>query len=187
MIDVRCGTCGAEFEVFRHTAIIDEMPACETEGCAGECDRIYIYQRPHSYRGLTDPVVVYRNPDGSIGIPGSKDGRIPEGAQRIELRSAADVQRISKEMSDSEYRKFTQKQEREEQTFGENSRQQRAELRRQMQGFSERGKDFARAAMKQNDEAPRARFRTNVFFDAFENNASNRDGYRGDDHRQGRK
>lgn len=187
MIDVKCPTCGAEREVFRHTAYIDQMPACETEGCATQCERIYVYQRPHSYGGLIDPIVVYRNPDGTIGVPGTKDARIPEGSERIELRSAADVRRISKEMGDAEYRKYVNKQEREEQTFGAHAAQQRADLRMKMQSFSQRGQDFARAAMKQNDEAPRTRFRTNVFFDAFENNASNRDGYRGEDHRSGRK
>lgn len=188
LIDVKCPTCGAESEMFRHVSEMDDpMPQCEN-GCeGGPVERIYVYQRPHSYRGLIDPVVVYRNPDGTIGVPGSKDGRIPEGSERLELRTAAEVQRISKEMSQAEYRKYVQKQEREEQTFGAHAAAQRSELRRQMRSFSQRGQDFARAAMKQNDEAPRKKFQTNVYFDAFENNASNRDGYRGEDHRQGRK
>ena len=188
MIDVKCPTCGNESEIFRHVSQMDDpMPNCEN-GCDwAPVERIYVYQRPHSYRTGQILSVVYQNPDGSIGVLGHRDGRIPEGSQRIEIRSAADAQRVSKQMTDEQYRKFTQKQEREEQQFGAYHSAQRAELRRQMQGFSERGKDFARAAMKQNDEAPRKRFQTNVVFDAFENNASNRDGYRGDDHRQGRK
>lgn len=188
MIDVRCGTCGHESEIFRHISQMDDpMPNCEN-GCDwAPVERIYVYQRPHSFRGLSNPVVVYRNSDGTIGIPGSKDARIPEGSERIELRTSADVQRISKEMGQAEYRKFCEKQEREEQTFGAHAARERSELRQKMQGMSQRGQDFARAAMKQNDEAPRKRFQTNVFFDAFENNASNRDGYRGEDHRQGRK
>ncbi len=187
LIDVKCPTCGHETELFRHVSEMDDpMPNCEN-GCESTVERIYVYQRPHSYRGLVDPIVVYRNPDGTIGVPGSKDARIPEGAERIELRTSADVQRISREMTQAEYRKHLAKQEREERTFGEQCRQQRAELRQQMQSFSERGKDFARMAMKQNDEAASKRFQTNVYFDAFENNSSNREGYRGEDHRQGRK
>ena len=185
MIDVKCPSCEAEYEVFRHVSEIDSLPQCEN--CKRTCQRIYVYQRPHSYSGLVNPIDVYQNPDGSIGICGAKGARIPEGSQRIELRNAADIRRIEQRMTAAEYEKFTRKQEREERHFGALQSEQRAELRQKMQSFSERGKAFSRLAMKENDNAPRKRFQTNVFFDAFSNNAGNRDGYRGEDHRSGRK
>jgi hypothetical protein len=185
MIDVRCPTCEAEYEIFRHTVEVEDVPLCE-KGC-GPCERIYKYQRPHSYEGLRESVVVYRNPDGSYGIPGTRDARIPEGSERIELRTAADVRRVERHMTNTEYSKFVAKQESEERTMGALQAERRAQLRDMAKNFSQKGKDFAQLAMKMNDAAPRKKFQTNVMFDAFSNNAGNRDTYRGDDHRQGRK
>jgi len=185
MHDYHCPACSHEFERFLHVSECDSAVFCEQ--CGASADRAYVYQRPHSYGGLTDPVVVYKNPDGTYGIPGTRDARIPEGSERIELRSAADVRRVEREMTQHEYSKFVSKQEREEQTFGAAHAEKRAELREKMRNFSERGKAFARVAMQQNDNAHRKRFQTNTFFDAFSNDASNRDGYRGEDHRLGRK
>ncbi len=188
LIDVKCSACGSETEMFRHVSEMDEpLPGCEN-GCDGaKLERIYVYQRPHSYNGLITPTDVYLNPDGSIGICGERGARIPKGSERIELRTAADIRRIEHRMTEIEYGKFLNKQEREERHFGALQSEQRSELRQRMNSMSERGKAFARLAMKMNDNKPRQRFQTNVFFDAFSNNASNRDGYRGSDNRQGRK
>lgn len=185
MIDTKCGKCGTESEIFRHTSEIDSLPNCEQ--CNEPTFRVYNYQRPHSYSGLSESVVVYRNPDGSIGVLANRNGRIPDGSERVDLRTASDVRRIEREMTQQEYLKFVTKQEREEKTFGEYRRAQRSELRDKMKQFSEKGRSFARLAMKMNDQAPSQKFQSAVVFDAFSNNAGNRDSYRGDDHRLGRK
>ena len=175
MFDFRCVECSAEFERFLHPSEYTEITTCD---CGGTAQMFYSFQRPHSYTGMSEATVCYRNSDGSIGVLAHKDARIPVGSERIELRSAADVRRVEREMTAQEYRKFCDKQEREEQSFGAYAAAQRAELRERMKHMSERGKAFAQTAIRENDNKPRQKFQTNVFFEAFSMDASNREAHR---------
>lgn len=178
LYDFSCGKCGALTERFMQMSVYSDTLPCEDDSCGGIATRLYSLAGQYVYSGLTDATVCYRNPDGSIGVLAHKDARIPEGSERIEMRSAAEVRKIEREMTAQEYRKFCDKQEREEHTFGAHAAEQRAELRRRMQGMSERGRAFARVAMAQNDQKSAPKFRTNVFFEAFSMDASNRQEHR---------
>lgn len=176
MADFRC-PAGHEFEAFLHSSesATDEMTCRE---CGETAERFYTYRRPHSYTGLSEIIVLHKKPDGTYSVPAHRDAPVPSGYERVELRNAADVRAAEKSMEREEYAKWEAKAEREGRFFSERERMMRSELRDKMRHMSQAGRDFALHAMRQNDNRERAKFQSNVYFDAFANDSSNRDAHR---------
>jgi len=56
--------------------------------------------------GTHEPMVYYRDSNGSIGIPPSPDSPIPDGYQRLECRTLADADKLAAEMTREQLEKF---------------------------------------------------------------------------------
>jgi hypothetical protein len=177
----RCATpildfnhCGAQFEHFFHVTSagsINDYP-CE---CGATAVRYYEYRRPHSYSGLTEAAVVYKSlEDGHYYIPAATDAPMPQGFERVELRSAQEIRRVEKEMTKAEYQKWQNSVERQQLMYEESRRDLRAELTERMKGMSNLGRDFARLAISKGNAMERPRFKGEVHFEAFSMNSSNR-------------
>ena len=71
---------------------------------------------PH--RQLQTPIVMWRYPDGSLGIAGGADSITPKTAERVEIRSAGEYRRYAKELNQQrreiDEKKETQFQEHRE-------------------------------------------------------------------------
>lgn len=176
MADFRC-PAGHEFEAFLHSSETDtSVLGCRE--CGAPATRFYSYRKPHSYSGMQTGIVLHKKPDGTYSVPAHRDAPLPEGCERVELRTAAEVRSVEREMASEEYAKWERKQDIEQSFYSERDKTLRSELRRRMQSMSAAGRDFAEYAMRQNDQRERPRFRSNVFFEAFSQDSSNRDAHR---------
>lgn len=179
LIDLQClagATCGHTFEYQRPLAEWPHVPPCEK--CGGPTCQ---WHPPPSSRHSPDPVIVFRAPDGSFRFPGDANGRLAfqyarDGFERIVLRGAADVRRFEKAMNRHEYSRAMRRAERQQQAREAREKDMRSELRHRMQTMSERGRAFARAVMRRNDEKPREYAKeANFHSEVYSFNRSNRD------------
>jgi len=175
LIDVTC-TQDHIHEVNRPLAMWPATPPCVT--CGQPTVQIHL---PPALRAMPDPVVVFRGPDGTFRFPGDAHGASAaryarEGFERIELRGHADVRRFEKVMNAHEYSRAARRVEHQQQFREQREKHLRGELRQQMQSMSERGRDFARLVMRQNDHKPRERAQdANFHAEVYSYDRSNRD------------
>lgn len=154
LIDVICAA-GHVSEVYRSIHDWPQTPPCPE--CQAPTEQTLL---PKAVRWTVDPVVVYQTPEGDCRFPGDPNGRSAKyyeklGYQRLELRDAQDVRRFEKHMNQREYSQAMRRSEAMARMSEEQEKARRSELRNAMQGFSERGKALARAAMRQVDQKPR--------------------------------
>lgn len=177
MADYRCEACGAVVERFFHHPP-EEVP-CETEGCPGPARRTFepsiAMRRPRSMAQSFAPVVVHKDAQGNYRFPGSPDAAVPPGFERVELRTTAEVRRFERDVNRAEAERHDGAQVREEGFYAGFKAQQRAELRAAMARMSPAGRDFAREAMRANDERPRGRFDAGFYVESFSVDSSNRE------------
>lgn len=147
----KCGTCGAELT-------FGDWPFC-----GGKNSHSSIL-KTHAQRFA--PIVYFQDKAGNKRFPGRSDAPPPKGFERVELRTVPEVRKFEREMNRAERERWDRHKVREELTFGPMRKQSRSELIAMMQSFSNLGKDFARLAMKKNDEKRRgdydAQFRVEV-------------------------
>lgn len=175
LIDVRCSNDHAT-EVNRPLAMYPATPPCP------ECGAPTVqYHPPPRTRWSIDPVVVYRDHDGSYRFPGDANGAgakryAQQGLERIELRSAADVRRFESQMNKREYSRMCRRVEAAQANRERRESESRSELRRLMPQMTERGRQLAHAAIRRNNDKPRERAKDPGFHvEVFSYDRSNRD------------
>ncbi len=126
-----------------------------------------------------DPVVVHFNPKtGDYRFPGSVHSKVPSGFQKQELTTTHDVRKFQKRWNEVERRKVDDSVVRSQQRLEMIHARHRPDLRMAMQGMSQFGQDFARHAMRVNDErGAKKHFDPGCYIESFEMDRSNREGH----------
>ena len=181
-----------------------ENPPCDK--CGGPTTQIHL---PSGVVVTSDPVVVYKAPDGSYRYPGDANGLSAHaydkiGYTRVELRGWAAVRKFEKDVNTTEGSKIARKVERELECREAGMKARRSDITNGIRnGFvlplydhrgrqvgtkivhlSEQGKDLMRQAMANSDRRGPKMFESGFHIDAFANDRSNRDEARGSDGRK---
>jgi hypothetical protein len=172
VIDFTCEN-GHDYECFRHPSAVREQEPCEE--CGATATRVYRMTRTHGYTGLTQPLVVWKRPDGTFAVPGQPDARMPAEYERVELRSATEARRVEGAINREEREKWEAANRGRERLREEVSSANRAELRDKMAHMRAQNRDFARFSIDKNNNAPKRKYRGEFHFEALSMNASNRD------------
>ena len=114
---------------------------------------------PHRKQRNFDHIVVFRDPEtGKYSYPGRSDEPTPSGYERVELHNIPEVRRFEAEVNRNEQRKQEIHRIREELTFEPGRRERRAQLSHEMASMSNRGRDFARIAIKHSDQKRKPKY-----------------------------
>lgn len=88
----------------------DKIP-CQHIKCKAQAEIIWLSPRsPH--RQLQTPIVMWRYPDGRLGVAGGADSRTPKGAERVEIRSIGEYRKHAKELNQQLKEKEEKRDER---------------------------------------------------------------------------
>lgn len=104
------------------------------------------------------PVVIFRNADGHVRLPGSTDIAPPAGFERVELKTVHEVRKFEREMNQREHAKHEDSRYRDSQACEAARTKLRGELRMAMQQMSPLGRDFARYAIEQTNNRRKGRY-----------------------------
>jgi hypothetical protein len=131
--------------------------------------------RRSGHRHLTDPVVVFKLPNGTYSFPGESSKRTPAGAERIEMRTFADYNRTMRQVNqqhESQTRRHDERlHERHEQVLARS----RVELREMVATGDPLTRDLAQHALDTyNSDRPQSSFGS-IYSEAMEFDSSNRD------------
>jgi hypothetical protein len=155
VIDIRCVSCDALAEVVRPASEWPNTPPCPACGAATE--QIHL---PKGYSFQSDPVVVYRSPDGSFRVPGDVNG--PGAAKyeklgytRIEARTFAEVRRLEADMNRYDTAHAAPLLDRLQARREGQERERRSELFHKMASFSPQMRDLARHVIEKNNRKPK--------------------------------
>ena len=168
-------------------------------GCAemGEYRPSFYYSSAVNAQGFS-PVVIHRDINGNVRFPGQSNAPVPEGFQKVELCTVAEVRKFEKEISLRDSSKADQFREvRSKFLDGQLDANRRAvdeivaggkwlgtdESGRpvERQGISPRGLkilDQLRAASQMKQQQGRSHARPEFYVEAFSKDASNRDDHR---------
>ena len=126
-----------------------------------------------------DPVVVYRNPDGSYGVPGQSTDPTPAGSERVELRTIRDLERVQREMTMRARAEAVAALSSEQAAMNKVKSGLHAELRAAMRHMDNRARAFAEAALERSESKPERRPPDgSVSIEVLNKDASNRQGWR---------
>jgi hypothetical protein len=169
------------------------------DNCGGPTTQIHL---PSGVTITSDPVVVFKAPDGSYRFPGDPNGLSAKtyekvGYTRVELRGWAEVRRFERDVNTKEASEIARKVEKrlEMREIGEKMRRSevihglrngfqipetdekgRRTGRMKTVKLSAFGRDLMHSAMQRNDGKPRPKeYSPGFFVDAFANDRSNRD------------
>jgi len=165
---------GHRFEAY-FTKFRNSTP-CRAEGCS-ESARFVLVSLSGVGEGRfigSAPVVIHKADDGSVRFPGHANAPVPEGFERVELRTTEEKRRFEREINKNEYKRHQEAQERKEQYFGAIRSKNRAELREAMKHMSPRGRDIAMAAMEARDKRVSQKYEAGFHIEALSMDASNR-------------
>ena len=82
--------------------------------CRSVSEIIWLSPRsPH--RQLQTPIVMWRYPDGSLGVAGGADSKTPRGAERVEIRSIGEYRKHVKDLN----KQFLSKEQLREEKYME--------------------------------------------------------------------
>jgi len=154
-----CSHCGHELQV-------GEWPYCPHPSVNG------------TFAAGFDPVVVHRDAAGNIRYPANIHAPVPEGYQRVELRTVNEVRRFEQEVNQRERVKADQHLSQREAQFSAQQSSRRSDLRGKMRNMSAFGQDFARHAMDRTDNRRSAPREVGFHLDVFSNDSSNREVHR---------
>lgn len=122
-----------------------------------------------------DPVTVHFNPKtGEYRYPGSADARMPPGYVRQDLRTFGEIDSAVRRMNAVEARKADQTLCREQQRI-EHLERGRGDLRMAMQSMPAIARDYARYAIDTNNSRRPKAHTPNLYHEAREFSASNRE------------
>ncbi len=178
-IDVRCNAADPhESEVERPAKDWPNTPPCPT--CGAPTEQYHPLPRVQ-YR--SDPVVLYKGPDGQIRFVGDANGIQAhdyrrQGFEEIRLQGVGEVRRFEKMMNKHEYSRACRRAERAQQNREEREKHTRSQLRDVMPGMTAFGRALAREAVRRNDAKPRPQEKARdpgFHSDVYSNNRSNRD------------
>src|SRR5262245_22548857 len=184
LIDVRCENDHVT-EAYRPLAMWPATPPCPE--CGAPTVQAFL---PPQTRWTVDPVIVYRAPDGTCRYPGDAQGQsaafyTKQGYERVEIRGAAEMRAFESKMNRQEYAHAQRRTERLAELRESDIRRRHSELRNMMQGMSERGKAFARAAMDNTNARPAPRAKESGFHnEIYSTDRSNRETAYGPDGRR---
>lgn len=114
---------------------------------------------PHrngEYRGPNESVTVYyRNAQGRIITPWTKDGKPPKGYQRVEARGGAELRQFEREMNQREKDRHEDHIERRERVYEPQIKAAREDLMRSLK--TPLGREVAMEAIRRNNARSRTR------------------------------
>ncbi len=154
-----CEKCGHELQ-------IGEWPYCPHFSVNG------------SFAAGFEPVVVHRDATGNIRFPGNTNAPIPEGYQKVELRTVNEVRRFEAEVNQREHAKADEHHSRREAAFSEKQAFLRRDLRTAMERMSNYGRDFAQHAIDRGNNRRQTPREVGFHLDVFSNDSSNREVHR---------
>jgi hypothetical protein len=158
-----CPECGHEIQ-------IGDFPFCEPGGGHSPARSVNA--------SLFDPVVIHRDAAGNIRYPANGSAPVPEGYQRVELRTVHEVRKFEAEVNQREHAASDQHLSAREKQFSEKQAANRRELRTAMDGMSNYGRDFAREAIERGNNRRAQTREVGFHLDVFSNNSSNREVHR---------
>ena len=125
-----------------------------------------------------DPVVIHRDAVGNIRYPANGSAPVPDGYQRVELRTVHEVRKFEAEVNQREHAASDQHLSAREKQVSEKQAANRRELRTAMDGMSNYGRDFAREAIDRGNNKRLQTREVGFHLDVFSNNSSNREVHR---------
>lgn len=168
--DWECGKCGKVEELNERWD--KERVRCK---CGGWMEQLWVSGRGGGF--LKDPAVLHVYPDGTFGVPGKVDAPTPAGAERVEIRSMAQYNRVMKRLNDGERRRVERLNEKEQELREDAGRYNRGHLIEMLAREKDpMARDILRSAIDRPTTWEPHRMRE-VFSEAFEMMASNRDGW----------
>jgi hypothetical protein len=152
LIDIRCRSCATVSEVYRPAADWPATPGCPA--CGGPTDQIHL---PPVVASPPPAIVVYVAPDGGYRVPGETTGPACAkydrlGYRRIEAVGWAAVRQLEATLNQREQSTRARLSEARQRARESGESLRRSELRARLSSMSRAGRDFARAAMRQNDQ-----------------------------------
>lgn len=154
-----CKDCGQELE-------IGSWPYCPHGSTRG------------TFAAGFDPVVIHRDAQGNFRYPAHVNAPIPEGFQKVELRTTHEVRAFEAEVNQRERAKADMNLSQRESAFSLQQAARRRDLRSDMNHMSEQGRDFARLAMDRTNNRRAVPRDVGFHLDVFSNNSSNREVHR---------
>lgn len=158
-----CPSCGHELH-------IGDFPFCEPGGGHSPARSVNA--------ALFDPVVIHRDAAGNIRYPANIHAPVPEGYQKVELRTVGEVRRFEAEVNQREHASADQHHSAREAAFAAAQSNRRSDLRGKMRNMSAFGQDFARHAMERTDSSRPQPRDVGFHLDVFSNDSSNREVHR---------
>jgi hypothetical protein len=133
----------------------EEKKKCREPGCRAKAS-LHALREDIRTSGRFVKVVYHVDKDGNKRFPGHADAPVPEGFQKVEIQDVVQLRKFEKAIDGEERQRWAQRLEREEAAFEPGRRERRSQLRQDMQGFSNFGRDFARIAMEEGERRKRA-------------------------------
>lgn len=136
-----CDLCGGEVRV-------GDWPFCH-----GDKSK-HISARPSSC--FFEPLVVYKDKNGRIRIPGNSQAKPPKGWQKVEINTRREAEAVTKEMAGRDRARWAELRQREAAFFESEFGKNRAEVEKLRHGVSdEKVREFIDIAIKRGDESDR--------------------------------
>lgn len=164
--------CGHIFEKILQLREREEPQPCPK--CQGTTHRIYLPNGGNSDACNIDPVVVHRAADGSYRFPGRSDAVVPEGYEKVELRTIRQIEQFERDVNKQHASLIGRRVEIEEQRFNAAQAVRRARLRSAMVHMSALGRMFAAAAMRRGDSHRIRSYDPGFHLEILHQDASNR-------------
>lgn len=171
LYDYQCRRCG-NFEQMGRAE--DRFVPCVT--CDRRAERVWLSRGERRF--LERPIVLHRHADGQWGVPGRADVPTPPGAERVEIRSMQEYNRVMKQMNAEEGARTARHDERVHAAREHAIKLGREKLvTRLAQSDNPADRDLIRSALAHYDTAAQAGSHRPMFCEALEMDASNRDGH----------
>lgn len=136
-----CETCGGPISV-------GDWPMCN-----GDASK-HVPSRPSSHE--FEAIVIYRDKNGNIRVPGSGKWKPPKGWQREEIRTRKEADAVTREMGTKDRAKWEELRRREAHFFENSFASNRAEIQKLREGVTDpRIREFMDVAMRKSDERDR--------------------------------
>lgn len=122
---------------------------CKQKGC--KADWIVLPRHLRAVNQQLSGVVYFKNKAGKIQIAGSSADPTPKGYDRCEANTLNEIRGLERFLNQEQKDIRTKFVEREQEQSEATISQNRSDLRALMNGFSEKGRLFAKEMMRRND------------------------------------
>lgn len=177
LYDHRCPE-GHLFEVFGKFEA--KTIPCRVDDCALPAERILVsLSGVGEYRAQSiEPVVVHQAKDGTYRLPGAADAHVPDGYQKVELRTIPEIQRFERAMNTQLRVEAEQVHERRHGITEAELKERHAALRQEMAHMTPFGRDFARLAIERANHGRVRNTDPGFYVEALHFNQSNQEVHR---------